>query len=329
MRPKCPHFRWFKLTRKARNKFFYLLIFFVTSRKKYNAFEDFIVRNSAALLFLCFACIICISLFDIIFLSAEFFKLYNVEDFLFGKVWQPEKHQFGILPVLIGTLYISLIAIAFAFPLSFFSAVFLAVYSKRRVSNVVKTILEIIAGIPTIVLGFFASFFILPRLLALCDTFGIQLSLENAIVPGIAIGFMTIPYLTTLIDDAFRNVPDTLRYAGIALGISRAELMSQILMRVAMPSIINSIIIAISRVLGETMIVVISCGVMTIMNLNPLGPVTTITVQIVHLLTGDASMGSPMVLSAFALSFALFVIVCVLNITSLFVNKYISRRFFT
>ena len=188
-----------------------------------------------------------------------------------------------------------------------------------------KSSFEIVAGIPSIFYGFFGAFILAPNFVQFFGSIGLEVSIESIIIPGIAIGIMMIPYVTTLLDDAFSSVPKTLKDASIAMGLTKFETVMKLIFPISMPEIISTLIIVISRVLGETMVVLLTCGIVATMTLNPFMPSTTITVQIVHLLTGDTSFESTKTLSVFALSLFLFIATMILNIISIRVKNSVKN----
>lgn len=256
--------------------------------------------------------------------SFAFFGEVGISNFLFKTNWQPENYEvdpansFGILPLIINTLYITLFAVFVAFAFGLLIAIYLSEYIKsKRVRFMLKSYFEIVAGIPSIFYGFFGAFILAPQLVKIGASVGVAISLESILVPGIAIGIMMIPYVSTLLDDAFSSIPKTLKDASIAMGLTRFEMIKKLILPISFPEIISTLIIVVSRVLGETMVVLLTCGIASIMTLNPFLPSTTITVQIVHLLTGDTSFDSLKTLSVFGLSLFLFVSTMILNIISI------------
>jgi phosphate transport system permease protein len=256
--------------------------------------------------------------------SYLFFEQVGLANFFLKTSWTPENYEFdlegsfGIIPLIINTLYITLFAILVSFFFGILIAVHLSEYIKsKKVRFTLKSIFEIIAGIPSIFYGFIGAFLLAPKLVRFASSFGVDVSIESIIVPGIAIGIMMIPYVATLLDDAFSAIPKTLKDASIAMGLTKFETVKKLIIPISLPEIISTLIIVVSRVLGETMIVLLTCGIVAHMTLSPLKPSTTITVQIVHLLTGDTSFESVKTLSVFALSLFLFIATMTLNIISI------------
>ena len=260
--------------------------------------------------------------------ALRFFKLVNPLDFLFGLQWSPQnagatgnENAFGIVPLLLGTLLIMLIAMLVATPLGLFSAIYMAEYAGPRLRNIAKPALEILAGIPTVVYGYFAITLLSPALRAAGAHLGIAVSAESALAAGLAMGIMIIPYISSLSDDILLAVPQSLRDASYGLGATKSETIKQVVIPAALPGIMGSILLAVSRAIGETMIVVMAAGLSANLTLNPLQSVTTVTAQIVALLTGDQEFDSAKTLAAFALGLTLFVLTLLLNIVALIIVK--------
>jgi phosphate transport system permease protein len=305
---------------------------FLLKKHKFNAKAnlDFIIKIA---LFLCATVgivITFITLISIISEAVKFFRIVDFSDFVFGKTWNPQivhyqktsfSDSFGALPIIAGTLLIAAIAITIAAPLGIMSAIYLVEYAKPKTRNIVKPILEILAGIPTIVYGYFAIIFFTPILKYLGTEFNIDITSESALSAGIVMGIMIIPFVSSLSDDAINSVSDSLRQGSLALGSTKSEMITKVVLLKAMPNISSSILLAISRAIGETMIVVMAAGLSANLTLNPLESVTTATVQIVALLTGDQESESVTTLAAFALSSVLFFITLVLNIIALSILK--------
>jgi phosphate transport system permease protein len=256
--------------------------------------------------------------------SYLFFEQVGLANFFLKTSWIPENYEFdlensfGIIPLVINTLYITLFSIIVAFSFGLLIAINLSEYIKsKRTRFILKSIFEIIAGVPSIFYGFIGAFFLAPKIVYFASTFGVYISIESIIIPGIAIGVMMIPYVATLLDDAFSAIPKTLKDASIAMGLTTFETVKKLIIPISLPEIISTLIIVVSRVLGETMIVLLTCGIVANMTFSPLQPSTTITVQIVHLLTGDTSFESVKTLSVFALSLFLFIATMTLNIISI------------
>jgi phosphate transport system permease protein len=262
-----------------------------------------------------------------------FFKLVPPAEFFFGLRWEPQiairpdqiagAGAFGAVPVFLGTLVIATIALLIATPIGLFTAIYLVEYSSDRVRAVVKPLLEILAGVPTVVYGFFAVLTVAPAIRQAGGLMGIATSPNSALAAGLVMGIMIIPFISSLSDDALRAVPQSLRDGSLAMGATRAETITRVLLPAALPGIMGGILLALSRAIGETMIVVMAAGLIASMNVNPLDSVTTVTVQIVTLLIGDTAFDSPKTLAAFALGLVLFVVTLGLNVIALgIVRRY-------
>ena len=231
--------------------------------------------------------------------------------------------SFGAVPVLAGTFLISAIAMAIAVPFGLFSAIYLSEYSGPRFRKIVKPMLEILAGVPTVVYGFFAALVVAPSIRNLGASLGLSVASESALAAGLVMGVMIIPFVSSLSDDIINAVPQSLRDGSLALGATQSETIKNVVIPAALPGIVGSILLAVSRAIGETMIVVMAAGLAANLTLNPLEAVTTVTVQIVTLLVGDQEFDSPKTLAAFALGMLLFVVTLALNVIALYVvRKY-------
>ena len=272
-------------------------------------------------------------IFSVIFESIIFFKTVNVFDFLFGTHWSPQEAiredqiggsgSFGALPLFVGTLLISLIALVIAVPLGLMSAIYLSEYSSPGFRSFAKPVLEMLAGIPTVVYGFFAALTVAPFIRDLGESLNLSLSSESALAAGIVMGVMIIPFVSSLSDDVISAVPQSMRDGSYAMGATKSETIKQVIIPAALPGIVSGVLLAASRAIGETMIVVMAAGLSANLTFNPLEAVTTVTVQMVTLLTGDQEFDSAKTLAAFALGLGLFLTTLVLNIISLYVvRKY-------
>lgn len=291
-------------------------------------------RVIGLLLLLCSAVAILTTLGIVLSLITEalrFFTFINPLDFFFGTVWNPrfsstnsgDYGEFGLLPLLGGTLLISLIAMLVAVPVGLMTAIYLSQYAPRQVRAVVKPIVEILAGIPTIVYGFFALVAVGPALSHLGATIGLRVSATSALTAGIVMGVMIVPFISSLSDDILNQVPRALRDGAYGLGATQSETIRNVLVPAALPGIVGAFLLAVSRAIGETMIVVLAAGNSPVLRGNPLEPVSTITVSIVNQLTGDTDFTGPQSLVGFALGLTLFLMTLLLNIVAL----YIVRRF--
>ena len=267
------------------------------------------------------------------FEAIRFFGKIPIQSFLFGLEWSPQtairsdqvgaSGAFGVLPLLTGTLLISFIAMAVATPLGLLSAVYLAEFANAKTRNLVKPMLELLAGIPTVVYGFFAALVVAPLIRGGGAEFGLQISSESALAAGSVMGIMLVPYISSLSDDVINAVPQAIRDASYGMGATHTETVTQVVLPAATPGIIGSLLLAISRAIGETMIVVMAAGLAANLTANPFEAVTTMTVQIVTLLTGDQEFDSAKTLAAFAIALFLLVLTLGLNIIALrLVDKY-------
>ena len=270
---------------------------------------------------------------SVLYESIRFFQMVPITEFLFGLEWSPQmairadqvgsSGAFGAVPVLAGTLMISTIAMAVAAPIGLMSAIYLSEYASRRIRAVAKPLMEILAGIPTVVYGFFAALTVAPFIRNAGDAVGLAVSSESALAAGLVMGVMIIPFVSSLSDDVINAVPQSLRDGAFALGATRSETVRQVIIPAAFPGIVGSLLLAVSRAIGETMIVVMAAGLAANLTANPFQAVTTVTVQIVTLLVGDQEFDSPKTLAAFALGLLLFLVTLVLNVVALVVvRKY-------
>lgn len=263
--------------------------------------------------------------FSVLFETAIFFRSVSPIEFLFGTHWSPTgtPASFGLIPLLAGTLLITVIAIAVAGPLGLLSAIYMAEYASPRLRSVLKPVLEILAGIPTVVLGFFAALTVAPLIRGAGEAMGLDVASESALAAGLVMGMMIVPLISSLSDDIINAVPQSLRDGSYAMGATKSETIKKVVLPAALPGIVSAFMLAISRAVGETMIVVMAAGLAANLTANPLAAVTTITVQIATLLVGDQEFDSPKTLSAFALGFVLFFFTLVLNYIALrIVQKY-------
>jgi len=259
--------------------------------------------------------------------SLRFFSMYPAADFFFNLTWSPNfrgNSELGFLPLLWGTLYISFIAMLVAVPIGLFAAIYLAEYASNRVRSVIKPLIEVIAGIPTVVFGIFALVTVGPFLRDyFAQPTGLGNSGSSVMTAGLVIGILNIPFISSLADDIINAVPQSLRDGSLGLGATRSETIRRVVLPAALPGIMGAVLMAASRAIGETMIVTLGAGAAARLDLNPFEAMTTITVKIVSQLTGDTEFNSPETLVAFALGMSLFVITLGLNILALFiVRKY-------
>ena len=270
---------------------------------------------------------------SVLFEAIRFFEQVPISSFIFGLHWSPQMSiredqvgssgAFGAIPLFAGTMMISFIAMLVAAPIGLFAAVYLAEYASSRVRTIAKPALEILAGIPTVVYGFFAALTVAPFIRETGEMIGLSVSSESALAAGFVMGLMLIPFVSSLSDDVINAVPQSLRDGAYGLGATKSETIKHVILPAALPGIVGGLLLAISRAIGETMIVVMAAGLTANLTGNPLEAVTTVTVQIVTLLVGDQEFDSPKTLAAFALGLLLFVVTLFLNIIALHVvRKY-------
>ena len=274
---------------------------------------------------------------SLLFEAIQFFRKIPLTEFLFSIEWSPQtalrsdqvasEGKFGVIPLFTGTLLISAIAMLVATPLGLASAIFLAEYATKRTRNWVKPMLEILAGIPTVVYGFFAALTVAPFIRFTGGSLGLEVASESALAAGLVMGIMIVPLISSLSDDVINAVPQAMRDASLGLGATHAETIRKVILPAAIPGIAGSLLLAASRAIGETMIVVMAAGLAANLTANPLDAVTTITAQIVALLTGDQEFDSAKTLSAFALGLILFLATLLLNYFSLRVVKKYREQY--
>ena len=272
---------------------------------------------------------------SLIFNTVEFFRLYPARDFFFGTTWSPSfggGSELGILPLLWGTLYISFIALAVAVPIGLFAAIYLSEYASPRVRGTVKPALEVLAGIPTIVYGLFALLTVGPLLVNVFGSGGVlgvdwMGGATSVMTAGLVMGIMLIPFVSSLSDDIINAVPQSMRDGSLGLGATKSETIKQVVFPAALPGIVGAILLAASRAIGETMIVVLGAGAAAQLSMNPFDAMTTVTAKIVSQLTGDADFSSPEALVAFALGMTLFVITLGLNVFALWIVRRYREQY--
>jgi len=275
--------------------------------------------------------------FSLVFEAIRFFKMVPIEDFLFGLEWSPQtairedqvgaNGSFGAVPLITGTLLISTIAMAVATPLGLASAIYLAEYASSKSRSFIKPALEILAGIPTVVYGFFAALVVAPLIRAAGTGVGLEIASESALAAGLVMGIMIVPLISSLSDDVINAVPQSLRDASYGLGATQSETIVRVILPAALPGIAGSLLLATSTAIGETMIVVMAAGLAANLSANPFEAVTTITVQILALLTGDQEFDSAKTLSAFALGLLLFVLTLLLNVAAMKIVKHFEQQY--
>ena len=282
---------------------------------------------------------------SLLFESIKFFSTINLFDFIFGTSWSPQrafvrdastitpeeylelKDAFGSVPLFAGTAFIALIAMCVAVPIGLFSGIYLAEYASTKVRKYSKPIIEILAGIPTVVYGFFAALTVGPFFRTVGESLGLTVSSESALAAGLIMGVMIIPYISSLSDDVINSVPQSLRDGSYAVGATKSETIKKVIIPAALPGIIGSILLAVSRAIGETMIVVMAAGLAANLTINPLESTTTITTQIVMILVGDQEFDSPKTQAAFALGLTLFISTLFLNYIALRVVKKYREKY--
>ena len=270
---------------------------------------------------------------SLLFEAIRFFRMVPVTEFLFGLEWSPQtalradqvgsSGSFGAVPLFTGTMLISAIAMVVAVPIGLLSAIYMSEYASPRLRTVAKPMLEILAGIPTVVYGFFAALTVAPVIRSWGQGLGLDVASESALAAGGVMGIMIIPFVSSISDDVISAVPQGLREASIGLGAPQSETIRRVIFPAALPGIVGGILLAVSRAIGETMIVVMAAGLAANLTANPLQAVTTVTTQIVTLLIGDQEFDSAKTLAAFALGLVLFLVTLVLNVIALHVvRKY-------
>ncbi|MEO0974659.1 MAG: phosphate ABC transporter permease subunit PstC, partial [Pseudomonadota bacterium] len=269
--------------------------------------------------------------------AIRFFQAVPIGEFLFGLQWSPQtairedqvgaSGSFGAIPLFAGTLLISIIALTVAVPVGLMSAIYLSEYASPRLRAIAKPLLEILAGIPTVVYGFFAALTVAPFLRDVGVDLGLSVASESALAAGLVMGIMIIPFVSSLSDDVISAVPQGMRDGSLGLGATSSETVVRVVLPAALPGVVGSILLAASRAIGETMIVVMAAGLAANLTANPLEAVTTVTVQIVTLLIGDQEFDSPKTLAAFALGLVLFVVTLLLNVVALQVVRRYREQY--
>ncbi|RHW38517.1 phosphate ABC transporter permease subunit PstC [Lysinibacillus yapensis] len=261
-------------------------------------------------------------LFTLIFETFEFFQRVSITDYLFGTEWLPfsgSEPLFGVLPLVLGTLKIAVIAACVAVPLGIAAAIYLSEYATDKTRRIIKPVLEVLAGVPTIVYGFFALTFVTPMLQELIPS----LKIFNALSPGIVVGIMILPMIASLSEDAMSSVPNSIREGALALGATKLEVSLKVVLPAALSGIIASVVLAVSRAIGETMIVSLAGGATPTFDLNVTGSIQTMTAYIVQVSSGDAGYGTTIYYSIYAVGFTLFIFTLIMNLLA----QYISKRF--
>ncbi len=274
---------------------------------------------------------------SVLFEAIRFFNIVPLREFLFGLEWSPQtairadqvaaSGAFGAVPLFAGTLLITVIAMLIAAPLGLMSAIYLSEYASPAARAVAKPILEMLAGVPTVVYGFFAALTVAPLVRDGAAALGVSAASESALAAGLVMGIMILPFVSSLSDDVINAVPQSLRDGSLGLGATRSETIRRVVLPAALSGIVGSLLLAVSRAIGETMIVVMAAGLAANLTANPLQAVTTVTVQIVTLLVGDQAFDSPKTLAAFALGLVLFVMTLALNIIALRVARKYREQY--
>ena len=276
---------------------------------------------------------------SVVFESLRFFQLVPVTEFLFNTTWNPQfegaeragsggaNAVYGSVPLFAGTFLISLVALTVAVPVGLFSAIFLSEYATPKQRAFIKPIMELLAGVPTVVYGFFAALTVAPFVRDLGASVGLSVASESALAAGFVMGIMIIPFVSSLSDDVINAVPQSLRDAAYGLGSTKSETVRQVVLPAALSGIAASILLAVSRAVGETMIVVMAAGLAANLSFNPFDAVTTVTSQIVTILVGDQEFESAKTLSAFALALTLILITLALNMIALAVVKKYKEQY--
>ncbi len=274
---------------------------------------------------------------SLIFETFRFFELVPITEFLFGLKWYPQiairadqvagEGAWGAIPVFSGTLLISFVAMLVAGPIGLMSAIYFSEYASPKMRGWTKPILEILAGIPTVVYGFFAALTLAPLVRDGGIAIGLDVEARSALAAGLVMGVMIIPFISSLSDDVINAVPQTLRDGSYAMGATKSETIRQVIIPAALPGIVGAFLLAISRAIGETMIVAMAAGLNANLTANPLENVTTVTVQIVVALIGDQEFDDPKTLSAFALGLVLFVVTLILNVVALAIVKKYREKY--
>lgn len=260
--------------------------------------------------------------FTLLFETVEFFTRVSITDYLFGKEWLPfsgNQPLYGVLPLIMGTFKVTVIAILVAVPLGLAAAIYLSEYASERVRKTIKPIIEVLAGVPTIVYGFFALTFVTPFL----QTIMPELKIFNAVSPGIVVGIMILPMITSMSEDAMSAVPKSMREGALGLGATKLEVSLKVVLPAALSGIIASIVLAVSRAIGETMIVSLAGGSTPKFDFGVTDSIQTMTAYIVQVTTGDAGYGTTIYYSIYAVGFTLFIFTLAMNLLA----TYISKRF--
>ena len=315
----------------------FIFILFISERLKARPIAETLIQG-----LLIFSSLIAIFttigiVLSVLFEAISFFRIIPFTEFLFGLEWSPQiairedqvgsSGLFGSIPLFTGTLLIAAVAMTVAVPVGLLSAIYLAEYASSNVRSFAKPALEILAGIPTVVYGFFAALVVAPYLSDLGAHLGLEIAHESALAAGVVMGIMIIPFVSSLTDDVITALPQSIREGSLACGATKSETIKKVVFPAALPGIVGALLLAISRAIGETMIVLMAAGLAAKLTANPLESVTTVTVQIVTLLVGDQEFDNPKTLAAFALGLTLFVATLVLNMTALYIVRKYSEQY--
>lgn len=302
--------------------------------------RDYVERYVRIALLLCSAVAVLTTfgiVLSLIFESLRFFEQVSVIEFLTGLQWSPQtairedqagqSGAFGAIPIFAGTFMIMAVAMLIAAPVGLLIAIYLSEYASTRMRGIVKPFIEILAGVPTVVYGFFALLTVGPAIRGVAESMGFAVPTQSAIAAGSVMGVMIIPFISSLSDDVINAIPQNLRDGAYALGATKSETMTQVIFPAALPGIMGAILLGVSRAIGETMIVVMAAGRAANLTGNPFEAVTTVTVQVVALLTGDQEFDSAKTLAAFALGLVLFIITLILNVIALLIVRRYRERY--
>ncbi len=309
-----------------------VFIFFIKPSFKARLFYEKIVKFLLFFVASFSLFITALIIFTVIFKSWEFFSQINALDFFLGTNWDPQSslrgdlEVFGLIPVISGTILIMIIAMLVAVPVGIFSAIFLSQFASSHLRNMMKPVIEMLAAIPTVVYGYFAAVYVGPFLRRAGEFSGIPTTSESALAAGIVMGIMIVPFIVSLVDDALNAVPQNLKNSALALGFTKFESIWYVILPAAFPSVIGAILLAVSRAIGETMIVTMAAGLNAKMTLNPFDSVTTATAQIVATICGDQEFDSVRSLSAFALALTVFTFTFILNVIAVLIVKRHKER---
>lgn len=318
-----------------------LVFFGFWARGRFFVFNSLSQRFLTILFALASVSLIAISLGIIgllLYQSVHFFQKVSIFDFLLGLKWDPSSHiesgqevsqGFGVLPLLTGTFLITFIGLLTAIPSSLAIAIYLSFFGSKKKRQVLKSVMEVLAGVPSIVYGFFALYLISPLMHTLFSKIGWVITSESALTAGLVLGLMVVPYMASLADDALRAIPQALKDQALALGSTPIEMILHVCFPAAFPGLLGAIVLGFSRAVGETMLVVMAAGLTANLSFNPLHSVTTMTVQIVSLMTGDQEFESAKTVSAFALGLLLFLLTLLLNSVTIRVTRWHQGKYGT